>query len=91
MKQYRLPIIILEVFETVAVTLWLTKDNLFYLFNFSSLIRIKCDKEKCISCGKCKRVCPMNVDVTDNSRRRENGTECILCMECVKNCPKNAL
>ena len=22
-------------FETVAVTLWLTKDNLFYLFNFS--------------------------------------------------------
>ena len=31
------------------------------------------------------------VDVTDNSRKRENGTECILCMECVKNCPKNAL
>ena len=23
--------------------------------------------EKCISCGKWKRVCPMNVDVTDNS------------------------
>ena len=59
--------------------------------SYFSLIRIKCDKEKCISCGKCKRVCPMNVDVTDNSRRRENGTECILCMECVKNCPKNAL
>jgi polyferredoxin len=59
--------------------------------SYFSLIRIKCDKEKCISCGKCKRVCPMNVDVTDNSRKRENGTECILCMECVKNCPKNAL
>ena len=25
----------LAVFETVAVTLWLTKDNIFYLFNFS--------------------------------------------------------
>ena len=25
----------LAIFETVAVTLWLTKDNLFYLFNFS--------------------------------------------------------
>ena len=25
----------LLIFETVAVTLWLTKDNLFYLFNFS--------------------------------------------------------
>ena len=59
--------------------------------SYFSLIRIKCEKEKCISCGKCKQVCPMNVDVTDNSRKRENGTECILCLECVKNCPKNAL
>lgn len=25
----------LVIFETIAVTLWLTKDNLFYLFNFS--------------------------------------------------------
>lgn len=59
--------------------------------SYFSLLRIKCDKEKCVSCGKCKRVCPMEVDVTDNSRRRENGTECILCMECVKACPKKAL
>ena len=56
-----------------------------------SLLRVKCDREKCISCGKCKRVCPMNVDVTDNSRRRKNGTECILCMECAKVCPRKAL
>ncbi len=34
-KKYILPVIMLVVFETVAVTLWLTKDNLFYLFNFS--------------------------------------------------------
>lgn len=54
-------------------------------------LRIKCDKQKCVFCGKCRRVCPMNVDVTDNSRRRKNGTECILCMECVKACPKKAL
>ena len=59
--------------------------------SYFALLRVKCDKEKCISCGKCRRVCPMNVDVTDNSRKRENGTECILCMECVKNCPKDAL
>ena len=59
--------------------------------SYFALLRVKCDKEKCISCGKCRRVCPMNVDVTDNSRKRENGTECILCMECVKNCQKDAL
>ena len=47
--------------------------------SYFSLIRLKCDK------------CPMNVDVTDNSRKRKNSTECILCMECVKNCPKDAL
>ncbi len=59
--------------------------------SYYSLMRVKCDKEKCISCGKCKRICPMNVDVTDNSRKRVNGTECILCMECVRNCPQKAL
>lgn len=59
--------------------------------SYFALFRIKCDKSKCVSCGKCKKVCPMDVDVTDNSRRRKNGTECILCMECVKSCPKDAL
>jgi polyferredoxin len=59
--------------------------------SYFSLLRIQCDKSKCVSCGKCKKVCPMEVDVTDNSRRRKNGTECILCFECVKNCPKDAL
>lgn len=59
--------------------------------SYFSVVRVKCDKEKCISCGKCKKVCPMNVDITDNSRKRKNGTECILCMECVKTCPRKAL
>lgn len=59
--------------------------------SYFSLTRVTCDKSKCISCGKCKRVCPMEVDMTDNSRKRKNGTECILCFECVKACPKKAL
>ena len=59
--------------------------------SYFSLIRVTCDKDKCISCGKCKTVCPMEVDMTDNSRKRRNGTDCILCMDCVKSCPKNAL
>ena len=59
--------------------------------SYFSLVRIKCDRSKCISCGKCERVCPMDVKITDNSRKRENGTECILCMECTRACPKDAL
>ena len=59
--------------------------------SYYSAIRVTCDSSKCISCGKCKRVCPMDVDMTDNARSRLNGTECILCMECVDACPKKAL
>ena len=35
MKKYRASVLMLLLFEGVAVTLWLTKSNLFYLFNFS--------------------------------------------------------
>ena len=59
--------------------------------SYFALLRVKNDTEKCISCGKCRRVCPMDVDVRDNSRRRENGTECILCMRCIEECPAKSL
>lgn len=59
--------------------------------SYFAYLRIRVDEEKCISCGMCKRVCPMNVDVTSNSRKRENATECILCLKCVEECPKKAL
>lgn len=59
--------------------------------SYFAVMRIKVDERKCISCGKCKRVCPMNVDVTSNSRKRENAIECILCVKCVEACPVNAL
>lgn len=59
--------------------------------SYFSLLRVKCDRSKCISCGKCKKICLMEVDMTDNSRKRKNGTECILCFACVRNCPRDAL
>ncbi len=59
--------------------------------SYFSLLRIKNDTDKCISCGKCNKVCPMNVDVPNNSRSKENGTECILCLSCIENCPVKSL
>lgn len=56
-----------------------------------SLLRVRCDSERCAVCGKCRRVCPMDVNPSDNSSTRQNGIECILCFECVKACPKHAL
>lgn len=59
--------------------------------SYFARLRVTVDPDQCISCGKCKKVCPMEVDMTDNSRKRINGTECILCMQCVDACPKKAL
>ena len=35
MRKYTAPMLMLAIFETIAIALWLTKDNLFYLLNFS--------------------------------------------------------
>jgi len=59
--------------------------------SYFTMLRVKCDKSKCIDCKKCIKSCPMNVDMTDNSRKRKNGTECILCANCINECPTKAL
>lgn len=59
--------------------------------SYFSLFRIKVEEEKCVSCGKCSRVCPMNVEVPSNARNKKHATECILCLKCVEECPKKAL
>lgn len=56
-----------------------------------SLMRIEADVKKCVSCGKCRRVCPMNVEPDIPFKIRRNRTECILCLACVQNCPTKAL
>ena len=59
--------------------------------SYFSVLRIRCDESKCIHCGKCLEVCPMDVEVSNNSRKRKNATECILCNRCKKACPVKAL
>ena len=59
--------------------------------SYYSLLRIKCNEDKCINCGKCLKACPMEVEVNKNARSRKNATECILCQKCTKVCPTKAL
>jgi ferredoxin len=49
------------------------------------IFRIKREASTCISCSKCDRVCPMNVEVA--TAEKINSPECIACMECVTSCP----
>jgi len=59
--------------------------------SYFSFLRVKVNQEKCVSCGKCEKGCPMDVEITNNKRSRKNGTECIICLECIHKCPKNAV
>lgn len=55
--------------------------------NKVSLLGIQVDDRRCISCGKCARVCKMDVDIT----KTPDHTECIRCGKCIKECPAEAL
>ena len=67
---------------------WICPLGAFYsFFNKFSIYRYKFDEDKCISCGKCKRTCKMDVDITKSTTHRE----CIKCGECIKACPTDAL
>ncbi len=57
------------------------------LFNKVSPLRIRVEESKCVSCGKCAKVCKMNVDPT----KTPDSTECIRCGLCVKACPTGSL
>lgn len=55
------------------------------------LFRIKRQTNTCISCAKCDKTCPMNIDIS--KPEAIDSPECIGCMECVTACPtkKNSL
>ena len=61
--------------------------GLYGLFNRISVFRYQVDKEKCVDCGMCQKVCKMQVDPLKNP----NSTECIRCGLCKNSCPTGAI
>ena len=57
------------------------------VFNKVSVFRYRVDKEKCVHCGKCRNICQMEVDPTENP----NSAECIRCGRCKKICPTQVI
>jgi len=49
--------------------------------------QLQIKEEHCISCKKCEKVCPMQLDVCNS----EAMSDCIKCGRCVSACPKDAL
>ena len=59
--------------------------------NYPSL-KLLADREKCISCKACEKVCPMSLPVQKMvEENKTNHTECILCGSCADHCPKGVL
>ena len=81
-------VIVLSVLFYRPFCKWLCPLGAFYaLLNKVSLFGMKVDKHKCVSCGKCAKVCKMDVDVT----KAPDHTECIRCGMCIRACPTKAV
>ncbi|MCR5791562.1 MAG: 4Fe-4S binding protein [Lachnospiraceae bacterium] len=57
------------------------------LFNRFSFYQMTYNHEKCVDCGKCESVCPMEV----NPIKELDGFECIRCGKCKDICPSGAI
>ncbi len=57
------------------------------LLNKISFYHVHVDKDKCVSCGKCAKSCPMSCDPVAKPR----SAECILCGKCADVCPVKAI
>lgn len=56
--------------------------------NYSDKLRV--DKEKCIGCGRCEKLCPMNnIEIIDKKMVQNN--RCTMCYRCINNCQKQAI
>lgn len=81
-------VIILSILFYRPFCKWICPLGAFYaLMNKVSLLGIRVDACKCVSCGTCSKVCQMDVDVV----RAPNHAECIRCGKCIGACPVDAI
>ena len=57
------------------------------LLNRVSICRLHLDEKSCVSCGHCRKVCPMDIDPV----MQLHSPECIMCGQCVEACSQKAL
>ncbi len=47
--------------------------------------------DRCVGCGKCARLCPLNMIEIMDGRPVWHGKSCAHCMSCIQNCPTEAI
>ena len=52
--------------------------------------KVKVDTAKCIGCGICEKLCPMN-NISIIEQKAVSGESCTLCYRCINKCPKQAI
>jgi NAD-dependent dihydropyrimidine dehydrogenase PreA subunit len=56
------------------------------------MYKIEVDQEKCIGCGECVDVCPVDVyEMQDEKSVPVNVEECIGCESCIEVCEQEAI
>jgi|MTBAKSStandDraft_2_1061841.scaffolds.fasta_scaffold01766_9 polyferredoxin len=56
-------------------------------FNRISLYTIRVDRDRCISCGACRTVCPSDINISEDP----GSPECIRCGNCLPVCPVSCI
>ena len=57
------------------------------LMNRFSVCHLRVERERCISCGRCQRACPMEIHPVVSP----DSPECIRCGNCAAQCPRQAI
>lgn len=72
----------------LAKSVW-TMEKLRLMINDGSQLKIKTDK--CIGCGICKSVCPIDNIVIGSGIAVRKNAKCEYCLACAHNCPQKAI
>lgn len=85
--------IVLALFVWMAVTprpfcRWICPLGAFWSpFNRASTLHLAVDSDRCIECGKCREVCPVDIAICCDS----GSPACIRCLKCLGECPVSCI
>jgi ferredoxin-type protein NapH len=61
------------------------------LFSKVNPVDVRIDKDKCLRCGKCVKICPMDALADDALSKGRADLMCSKCGKCIDNCPTGAI